>query len=774
MTLLSVSAVGVCGALAGCSDEPEPGTVATGTSYVGRAACAECHSEEAALWAGSHHDLAMQEATDASVLADFGGEAFTHRGVTTRFYRDGERFMVETDGPDGAIASFPVTHTFGVAPLQQYLVELPGGRLQAHTVAWDTRPADAGGQRWFHIYPDEETPPGDVLHWAGAAQSWNYMCAECHSTDLQKGYDLASDSYDTRWAEIDVSCEACHGPGSEHVAWAQENPDGVPESSPASGARDDGGRFGLMVELGDPAGGSWVMDPTTGIAARSAPSSGTRQIDACGKCHSRRASLLPETPPGGALMDTHLPRTLADGLYFADGQILDEVYVWGSFLQSAMYRAGVLCSDCHDPHSASLKAPGNGVCAACHAPDRFDVPEHHFHEAESEAAQCVSCHAPARSYMVVDPRRDHSFRVPRPDLSEALESPDACVGCHDERTSAWATATVVRWYGPERRAESHYGEALQEGREGGAGAEVALMALVVDTVAPAIVRATAVELMTARPGPALGAVIPNALRDPDPLVRWAGVRALEAIPPNDRVQPLTPLLTDPEFAVRAEAARVLAPVARAALPPGLTRILDRATAEYVESLQASLDHPSAHVNLARLRADQGRTTDAEASLSLALRIGPWFVPAWVNLADLYRSQGREVEAEALLREGIDAVSEAASLHYALGLLLVRTGRALEALTELETAAALEPLDPRFAYTLGVALNSERQSERALEVLASAVARHPNDRDILFALATMHRDAGAPADGLRYARRLAELEPGDRSIADLVAQLEAAR
>jgi predicted CXXCH cytochrome family protein len=760
-------------AVVACSDAPEPETEPAGISYVGREACAECHADEAALWAGSHHDLAMQEATDETVLGDFGGEAFAHRGVTTRYYRDGERFLVETEGPDGVVASFPVTHTFGIDPLQQYLVELPGGRLQAHTVAWDTRPAEAGGQRWFHLYPDEETPPGDVLHWAGPAQNWNYMCAECHSTDLRKGYDLALDTYDTQWAEIDVACEACHGPGSDHLAWAEENPDGAPDGAPVAPAGAESGRFGLTVELGDPAGGSWVMDPATGIAARSAPPTASRQIDACGKCHSRRASLLPETPPAGPLMDTHLPRTLAEGLYYADGQILDEVYVWGSFVQSAMYRAGVLCSDCHDPHSADLKAPGNGVCASCHAPDRFDVPEHHFHEAESEAAQCVSCHAPARTYMVVDPRRDHSFRVPRPDLSEALAAPDACVACHDDRSSTWAAEAVAGWYGPERRAETHYGQAIQAGRAGAAGADLGLAVLVADTVAPAIVRATAVELLAGRPGPVLGAVIPNALQDPDPLVRWAGVRAVEAIPPNDRVQPLTPLLTDPVLAVRAEAARLLAPVSRDRVNPALARILDRATSEYVESLQAALDHPSAHVSLARLRADQGRPTDAEASLALALRIGPWFIPAWVNLADLYRSQGRDVEGEALLREGIGVVGEPAPLHYALGLLLVRAGRTQEALSELEAAAELEPTEPGYPYALGVALNSEGYTDEALDVLTSALANHANDRDILFALATMHRDAGSPGEALDYARRLAGLEPQDPSIAELVTQLEAA-
>ena len=193
----------------------------------------------------------MQAATDTTVLGDFSGTRFDHMGVRSEFFRRDGKFIVRTDGPDGQLADFEVRHTFGVYPLQQYLLELPGGRLQALSIAWDARPREAGGQRWFHLYPDERIDHRDELHWTGRQQNWNFMCADCHSTNLQKNYDAASNSYATSWSEISVGCESCHGPGSEHVRLAG----------------DGQGPAGLTVALDERRGATWTIDPATGKRA---------------------------------------------------------------------------------------------------------------------------------------------------------------------------------------------------------------------------------------------------------------------------------------------------------------------------------------------------------------------------------------------------------------------------------------------------------------------------------------------------------------------------
>src|SRR5262249_38048524 len=268
---------------------------------------------------------------------------FTHRDVTSTFLRRDGKFAVRTEGPDGKPADFDVAYTFGVRPLQQYLVAFPGGRLQALSIAWDSRPQTEGGGRWYALYPGERIRTDDPLHWTGREQTWNYQCAECHSTDLRKNYDLAANRYATAWAELPVSCEACHGPGSAHVAWARARPAGAP---PAGSAAATG--FPVRLAHGD---GAWEgKDPARGLAEWTGRPRDGAEVEACARCHARRRPIVDPYPYGAPLLDTHQPALLAAGLYQADGQILGEVYEYGSFLQSRMYRAGVRCSDCHDPH----------------------------------------------------------------------------------------------------------------------------------------------------------------------------------------------------------------------------------------------------------------------------------------------------------------------------------------------------------------------------------------------------------------------------------------
>jgi len=522
-------------------------------AYVGGATCARCHEAQTELWRGSHHDLAMQVANEETVLGDFGGKTLTQSGVTSTFFKEDEKFLVRTEGPNGELDDYEVAYTFGFQPLQQYLVPFPGGRYQALTVAWDSRPSDEGGQRWFSLQPNERIAPDDELHWTARGYNWNFMCAECHSTNLQKNYDLGENAYQTSWSEIDVSCEACHGPGSHHVGWAESVPEGA--------SVDPGSSLGLVVRLGDSDNGVWMTDPETGLSKREPPRQSRVTIEMCARCHSRRGVFEDDYGYGRPLMDTHRPALLDERLYYADGQIEEEVYVYGSFLQSKMYREGVTCQDCHDPHSLSVRATGNAVCASCHLTEKFDTSDHHFHRAGSPGAQCVECHMPARNYMVVDPRRDHSFRVPRPDLSVEIGTPNACNGCHQDRSANWAADTVVAWYGPARYDEKHYGEAIHAGRRALVDAESALMELADDAAMPGIARATAVSLLGRYLSPSSVPTIERAMGSSDPLLRAAAAENLPALEVSSLLSLGLPLLHDPIRQVRLDATRVLASVA---------------------------------------------------------------------------------------------------------------------------------------------------------------------------------------------------------------------
>jgi Flp pilus assembly protein TadD len=708
----------------------------------------------------------MQPATSETVLGDFDDAEITAHGTTSTFFRRDDRFWVRTDGPDGALHEYAIDHVFGVTPLQQYLVAFPGGRYQVLPLCWDTRSETDGGQRWFHLYEAEEAAGAidhaDPLHWTGIYQNWNYVCAECHSTDLRRNYDLAADRYDTTWAEIDVSCEACHGPGSRHVAWARAAADGAD-----TGAYAD---LGLTVRLKDDDGGSWIMDPATGTAERSPARASHAQVEACARCHARRTP-IGEYEHGRPLLDTHRLSLLEERLYHADGQIRDEVYVYGSFLQSRMHRAGVTCSDCHDPHTGRVIAPGNVLCSQCHQPSRFDTPEHHFHDPDGAGASCVECHMPERTYMVVDPRRDHSIRVPRPDLSVALGTPNACNGCHDDRTAAWAAEAVVAWYGADRRREPHFGTALHAGRRGGPGADQALADLADDPEQPGIARATALTLLARSPSPRTASAVRRGLRDADPLVRAAAAGAMAMVPPEERADALVPLLDDPVKLVRLQAADVLADVPPASLAPDQREAVDRGVTEYVQAELASADRPEAHLNTGVMVARRGMLEAAESAYRAAIRLDPGRAEPYVNLADLYRMTGRDEDGERVLRDALDVVRDPAVVHHALGLVLVRRGETADAVVALGEAARLDPDDPRLSFVHAIALDSAGRRAEGLRVLEETLERHPYDRDTLVALATMNRDAGERGRALRYARRLLALMPEDDGVLQLVAELE---
>lgn len=755
------------GASARADDARQPAT------YVGRSACAACHAEENELWTGSHHDLAMQEPDDRAVLGDFDGATHAHFGVTTTFSRRGDAFVVRTDGADGALADHAVRYTFGVAPLQQYLLQLPGGRLQALNVCWDARPRESGGQRWFHLHPNEPVPHTDPLHWTGPLQNWNHMCAECHSTNVRKNYDVESDTFRTTYSELDVSCESCHGPGSRHVTWARER-ERLGDRAPQLTAGSD---LGLVVRLKEDPPARWIPDPTTGIARRDRPRESHVQIDTCARCHARRGTFSEDHVPGRPLAQTHRLALLDRDLYHADGQVLGEVFEHGSFVQSKMFAAGVTCTDCHDPHSLKV-AGGNVTCTKCHSSEVFDTPDHHHHLPGTDAARCVSCHAPTTNFMVVHARHDHSFRVPRPDLTVAIGTPNACNGCHTDRSAQWAADAAESLWPDSTARGAHHATTLHAGRERAPGALEALVALGRDASAPAIVRATAVDLVgaNAAPGdPRALAALTDATRDADPDVRAASARTAPSIAPdaNALIRMLTPLLDDPVRLVRMDAARSLAVVPAAQLDESARSRRNAGLEEYRAAERYGLDRAESRLNLGSLALESGDPVTAEREFLKATQLNPRFAPAWVNLADVRRQLGREDAARQALESGLVHAPGDAALEHAMGLALVRAGNREEALERLRRAAVAAPDNAHYRYVYAVAVDSFGRRSEAVRLLEEAHERHPGDIEILQSLLMYALEAGAPESALAHATSLARLVPHDRQLQSLIAQLRAA-
>ena len=735
---------------------PAPAPIAT-AGFVGSAVCAGCHEAETSQWRGSHHDLAMQPADPATVLGDFDGAEFEYAGTTSVFDRRGDAFVVTTDGPDGELVTYEVAYAFGFDPLQQYLIEFPDGRLQALGIVWDTRAAEAGGQRWFHLYPNDKITHDDPLHWTGRLQNWNYMCADCHVTGFRRNYDAGSDRFASTFTDIDVGCEACHGPASAHVERAEVGQLG-----------DDSG---LVVSL-SLAGRQWLREGQASIAGLNAGSAPLGQVEVCARCHARRAPISESFVHGRALMDTYLPATLRDPLYFPDGQILDEVYVYGSFLQSKMHAAGVVCTDCHEPHSLETRAEGDALCERCHAPAVYSVADHHRHPDDAPAPACVDCHMSERYYMVVDGRRDHSFRVPRPDLARDLGVPDACDTCHGDRPDGWSASAVRSWLGRDAVGMQQFGHALHAAAAGSADARSGLIGLIDDQAQPAIVRATALEYLIGYPGPESLDRALAALDDAQPMVRRAALRGLDGVPPRNKRSALLRRLDDPVKGVRTEAARQLAGTDPGSLTEGHRQQLQAALSEYVESQKAFMDRPESWLNLSAVYAQAGQAAAAETYLRTAIERDPDFEPAYVNLADLYRARGLEGQSAEVLREGLEAVPDGPALNYATGLQIVRSDTAQAAIPWLRRAVELAPENTRYRYVLAVAEFETGQHQAAVEGLEEAHRLRPADIEVVAALANYYRVLGQPEMALAYARKWLALNPDDPGASGLIEALSA--
>ena len=707
--------------------------------FVGRGQCVGCHADAYEAWLGSHHDDAMDVANADTVLGDFGDTEFEYNGISTRFYRKDNKFFVFTESAGGEMAEHEVLYTFGVEPLQQYLVAFPGGRLQALSTAWNVE-----RQEWFFLYPGRDIDADDWLHWTRNGQNWNGMCADCHSTNLRKNYDPETKTYSTKWSEIDVSCEACHGAGSRHVAWADIDPAQRPAIA----------NYGLDVQ-------------TNGIE-------GPQLVELCAACHLRRAEIGDYNHAQVNLMETLVPSLLEQGIYHPDGQILEEDYVWGSFVQSKMYANGVSCRDCHNVHSLELKLEGNRLCHQCHVPDVFDTPQHHHHQSVQDGvpnagSKCVNCHMPEQAYMVIDYRADHSMRVPRPDLTRSIGVPNACSSCHAGRGLDWVIDAYTDWYGAER--EPHFGTVLAAAQAGDPDAANGLHGLILDAATPAIARATAISVLSAYPGEQSTAILERALGDEDALIRHAAVDTIDSARSEQLSEWLAPMLEDPVRAVRLRTAARLGTIGPEYLTTAQRVLLNESLDEYVSAMRDGLDFAAAGMNLGNLYSARGDLRAAERYYRDALEVDDLFFPAKMNLAVLVAQQGAEAEAELLFREVLEAYPDRYDAAYSLALLLAGQDRLDESADYLAQATEGMPFNSRAHYNHGLLLAQLGRDDDAEAALNAALAIEPLSFDYLYALADFYLKRGRDEEALELAERMIQAHPQQSFGYDLKAAIE---
>ncbi len=711
--------------------------------YAPEATCANCHASEVEAWKTSHHFHAMEPASVESVLGDFNSATFVHQQTETQFFRRDDKFYVRTKGADGVVAEFQVTHTFGYAPLQQYLIAFPDGRRQAFDIAWDIQ-----GKKWFHLIPDEDSTPSSDLHWTGPLNNWNHNCAFCHSTDLQKNFDLPSRKFQTSWKQVNVGCQSCHGPASEHLKWVDTKSADISNK-------------GFAIDMSK-----------LSTAAIS---------DTCGTCHSRRRQLTEKFRPGDKLLDHFDPALLRTDLYHSDGQIDAEVYVYGSFLQSRMFAAGVRCTDCHNPHTAELKVEGDELCTQCHnqaAPitrfptlqaKDYDTVAHHFHATGAKAPQCVDCHMSSKTYMQIDPRRDHSFRKPDPALAAVTDSPLACLNCHADKNAGWA-ATAIRKNHPDSGQPDHYGYILHAGRSNSPGAAEKLVKLMQDQTKPDIVRATAVSLLAGQQNPQLVGQLVVGLNEKSDLVRLASLRALPQTPPENFTRFVVPMLGDPVRIIRIEAARLLAGLPHGNLDQAQINIVEAAEKDYVASEMLNADRAESHHNLGNYWQARGDLEQSENSYRTAIDIDPKFAPPYLNLAELFRQKGNQPAENNILDAALAALPKVAEVRLSYGLMETRQERPLRALESFRSAYDLAPTNGQIAYIYAISLENNGNRKEAIRVLRKYLQEDPWNTRALQAVMQyliLEQDYRAALD---IAKKLQRAYPNNQQLRQLTARL----
>lgn len=682
--------------------------------------CVSCHAKEVKDWDGSHHEMAMKPATAKSVLGDFNNAEFTHKGTTSRFYKKGDIFYVSTKNAKGELEEFEITYTFGIHPLQQYIVEFPNGRKQCLHTAWDNVK-----KKWYHLY-DIDIKHGEWLNWTGGSQNWNSMCADCHSTELKKNYDPKKDEYHTTYKNINVSCEACHGPSEQHIL-AKLNPT----------AKLNNGPDFLPLTLSK------------------TPVNKT-EVEKCARCHSRRGQLTSHYDHKGELMDHYLPEILRDDVYHEDGQILDEVYVYGSFVQSKMYhQQNVRCSNCHDPHTTKLKFQGNALCMQCHnkpfvdgkqgqtISNFYDSPKHHFHKQGSTGAQCIECHMAGKHYMGIDFRRDHSFRIPRPDQSVKHGTPNACNTCHKDKDAKWAEAAVVKNYGDKRKP--HFSDLLLAGRDQKNPNPPKLIELAMDTTQPPIARATALWILQNFPYRESLLCARELLQDKEPIVRYHAMAVFNQFDQTQRKIIFSPLLLDKVRAVRMQAASNICDIKFSDLEPKYQAAYTKAIAEYQDYMKFNADSSNGQMNISIFHMRRKDMDKAKEALRRVIKIDNHFNQAKINLAHIYAINGEYKEAEKLY---LDIIKLEPSFHgtwYNLGLLYSEMKSYLKATEAFKQATIREPRNLRIYYNRALCLQKIKKYFEAEKVFYQALSvpgidqRDPNAEALVYALIILQLD-----------------------------------
>lgn len=702
-------------------------------AYVGDQSCKKCHANEFHEWEQSHHYMSMLPPNDSTVKGDFNNVTFTADGVTSRFFKKGTKFFINTEGDDGKNHDFEVKYIFGFTPLQQYLVQFPGGRMQVPRLSWDVKK-----KKWFNQYAGQKIPSHDWLHWTGNAQNWNTMCATCHSTNLKKNYDVKTDTYKTSYSVINVSCESCHGAGKKHIDFIN----------------------GDDYKSGERVAGSFL---------KLAKNSGQKEeLNTCAPCHARMSELSSSHLDSKEIMDNYIPQIPDTEFYHADGQVDDEDYIYTSFLQSRMFHKGVTCSTCHNPHSVKLKRMGNQTCTLCHVPTQYDTPKHTFHTKRGAATECKNCHMPGKVYMGNDLRHDHSFRVPRPDLSVKYGTPNACSNCHKDKSEKVLAAAIVKWYGPKRKY--HFADDLVPGSRLDANSEKHLTNLIDNKFVPKIIKATATFYLGSISTPSSLNTILARLASKEAQIRYRALRSLESFPADGWREAVGPLLSDKVRAVRIAAADLYVGIPMEQIPASYSKAFSSAKAELEKSLLYQTDFSTGNVMLADYYLKLQDYANAEKFYLRGLKKDANMNYALLNLSVVYNMQGKNQQALQALQNSVKNDPKNERVYYNMALLHNEMNNIPAAEKSFAKAVELKSMNPKVYYNYGLLLNQGKMFAAAESVLLKGITLNPSNSELYYALTFVYIQTNNRSKAQQAALKLKQLDPDNPNYQQVFASL----
>ena len=729
---------------------PSAGDEDGAPEYAGSLACRSCHSNEFEKWKASHHALAETRFDPLIHGPAFEpGQKVQHgKRESTVGKLDGD-YAIITEGADGKITPFTPLRVIGKSPLWQAVVGGERGRYQVTALSYDPHKHE-----WFDVYGDEDRRPHEWGFWANRGMTWNSMCGSCHTTDYRKNYDPDSDSYNTKFSELGVGCEGCHGPYRRHAhemaAQGRTTPQGVSSVAVSWPPKS----FLEKRPEGQPAISGQERNRLDVI------------LDTCGSCHARRVDLTGKFRPGEKFLDHYRP-VIPDEteVYYEDGQVHEEDYEYTSFISSRMHAMGVRCIHCHDPHTSKLRAQGNDLCLGCHQ-GKIDPVTHSHHDISKPGGQCANCHMPLTTYMQRHPRRDHGFTIPDPTLTRDYDIPNACNRCHEDKPVKWAIEWTGKWYGKRmNRHTQRRARALAEARRANEGADKDLLALL-NTENSKFWRSAALGLSGPwlQRNPGLQRALFDSLADKDPLVRTTAARMTETLLANQGLpQPirqgiearLTGLLKDPVRSVRIDAAW--------ALRRSLSRYSD-AGRELNDYLRFNSDQPTGALqigvfHLDRREEETGNLDKAIGWMEKAVTWDPNSPFLHQSLAIAYSNKGEQKEAIESLKRAHKLEPDEAMYAYNLALGLSEMERFEEAVRYLELTVQLDEDFTRAWYNLALARSRIGKNQEAIDTLRRAEELEPGNVDYIYTRATILRDMKRYQDALDAVREAEKLAPG---------------